>query len=129
MDWTTIGTQVFNICIVPILGLLTGYLVMFLREKIDASIKKTNSELAAKYLEMLKETITNCVLATKQTYVDSLKDKNVFDESAQKEAFAKVYDTVMGGLTDDMKNYLGHVTTDLPTLVTELIEAKVAETK
>lgn len=129
MDWTTIGTQVFNICIVPILGLLTGYLVMFLREKIDASIKKTNSELAAKYLEMLKETITNCVLATKQTYVDSLKDKNVFDESAQKEAFAKVYDTVMGGLTDEMKNYLGHVTTDLPTLVAELIEAKVAETK
>lgn len=129
MDWATIGTQVFNICIVPILGLLTGYLVMFLREKIDASIKKTNSELAAKYLQMLKETITNCVLATKQTYVDSLKDKNVFDESAQKEAFAKVYDTVMGGLTDEMKNYLGHVTTDLPTLVTELIEAKVAETK
>jgi len=36
---------------------------------------------------MLDDTITKCVIATNQTYVDSLKDKNAFDKAAQEEAF------------------------------------------
>jgi hypothetical protein len=36
---------------------------------------------------MATDTITNCVIATNQTYVNSLKEQGKFDEAAQKEAF------------------------------------------
>lgn len=129
MDWNTIGTQIFQVCIIPLLGLLTGYLVAFIKQKMDALIKKTNSDLAAKYLEMLKDTVADCILATNQTYVDALKGKDAFDEAAQKEAFNKTYNAVMSNLTEEMKEYLGHISTDLPALVTSLIEAKIAGNK
>lgn len=129
MDWGTISTTIFNVCIVPILGLLTAYVVAFIKQKIDASIKNTKSDLAAKYLEMLKETVTNCVLATNQTYVQALKDKNVFDEAAHKEAFDLTYNAVMNNLTEEAKEYLGLITADLSLLITELIESRIALTK
>lgn len=129
MDWGTISTTIFNVCIVPILGLLTAYVVAFIKQKIDASIKNTKSDLAAKYLEMLKETVTNCVLATNQTYVQALKDKNIFDEVAHKEAFNLTYNAVMNNLTEEAKEYLGLITADLPLLITELIESRIALTK
>ena len=40
-----------------------------------------------KYLKMLSETITKCVIATNQTYVETLKKQGKFDEEAQKIAF------------------------------------------
>ena len=129
MDWGTISTTIFNVCIVPILGLLTAYIVAFIKQKIDASIKNTKSDLAAKYLEMLKETVTNCVLATNQTYVQALKDKNIFDEAAHKEAFNLTYKAVMDNLTEEAKEYLGLITADLSLLITELIESRIALTK
>ena len=36
---------------------------------------------------MLSQTITDCVLATNQTYVDTLKAQGSFDAEAQKIAF------------------------------------------
>ena len=37
-----------------------------------------------KYLSMLTETITSCVIATNQTYVEALKKEGKFDLEAQK---------------------------------------------
>ena len=36
---------------------------------------------------MLSETITKCVVATNQTYVETLKKQGKFDKEAQKIAF------------------------------------------
>lgn len=129
MIWTQILAEIFEVCIIPLLGLLTGYLIVFIKQRMDALIKDSNSELAKKYLELLKETVTNCVLATKQTYVDELKKAGKFDVEAQKVAFAKTYDAVMASLTEESKKYLAEITNDLPQFVTELIEARIAITK
>ena len=129
MIWTQMLAEIFEVCIIPLLGLLTGYLIVFIKQRMDALIKDSNSELAKKYLELLKETVTNCVLATKQTYVDELKKAGKFDVEAQKVAFAKTYDAVMASLTEESKKYLAEITNDLPQFVTELIEARIAITK
>ena len=34
-----------------------------------------DSDTADKYIAMLTDTITNCVVATNQTYVDALKER------------------------------------------------------
>lgn len=129
MDWITILTEIFNVCIVPLLGLLTGYLVAFIKSKMDALAANTKSELAKKYLNLLEETVTNCVLTTKQTYVDNLKKENAFTAEAQKEAFQRTYEAVIANLTEEAKVYLNEVSADLPKFIGEMIESKIALTK
>jgi hypothetical protein len=129
MGWTEILTEIFKVCIIPLLGVLTGYLVAFIKKKMDAVTKNTESELTKKYLGLLEETVINCVLTTKQTYVDALKNKNAFDADAQKEAFERTYSAVVANLTDESRKYLEQITADLPQFITEMIEARVAQTK
>ena len=74
---------------------------------------------------MLNETISSAVLATTQTYVDSLKKQGKFDIEAQKVAFSQTYDAVMKVLTDEAIKYLTASVGDLETYITNRIEADV----
>jgi hypothetical protein len=61
-------------CIFPILGVLTTFLVKYLNAKANELMNKTNNEIADKYIAMICDTISCCVVATNQTYVNSLKE-------------------------------------------------------
>lgn len=117
--------QIMEVVIIPLLGVLTAYAVQFIRTKIDDIVIKSESDLEKKYLEMLNTTITDCVMATTQTYVDSLKKQGNFDLEAQKEAFNQTYNSVMLILSEDAKEYLTEVVGDLNLFITQKIEAEV----
>ena len=128
--------QIFQVCIVPLLAVLTTYLVKYIDAKKDELIVKkeeanANKEnmLADKYIKMLADTIKACVIATNQTYVDSLKDKNAFDGEAQKEAFKKTSDAVMLILSQEAKDYLSTIYGDLNQYIITQIEASVNANK
>ena len=129
MDTITLLNQIFSLCIVPLLGILTGFLVNLIRIKKNDLIVATNNELTQKYLEFLGTTIETCVVATNQTYVNALKDKNAFDEEAQKEAFRITYEAVLGIVNEDVQRVLMMVTDDLELYIKEKIEAEVAWNK
>lgn len=129
MDWMVMLYQIFELCIIPLLGVLTMYLVQFIRKKSQEIADKTDSELADKYIRMLTDTITTCVIATNQTYVESLKKQGRFDAEAQKEAFKLTYNAVMSVLTDEAKNYLTSIYGDLTAYITSRIEAEVNVSK
>lgn len=121
--------QVFQLVIYPVLSILGVYLVYLITTKIREMKEKSKSELTNKYLNMLNTTISDCVLATTQTYVESLKKEGKFDLEAQKITFTKTYDAVMQILTDDAKKYLTNAVGDLETFITSKIEADVKLTK
>lgn len=125
MNWMEMLQKIFEVCIIPLLGILTTYLVMFIRKKSKELEETTDNELYKKYIELLQDTIVRCVIATNQTYVEALKNKNAFDEEAQKEAFKITYEAVISILSDDAKVYLANVIGDLQLYITELIEAQV----
>lgn len=129
MDWMVILYQIFDLCIVPLLGILTMYLVQFIRMKSQEIADKTESELADKYIQMLTDTITACVIATNQTYVDALKKQGKFDREAQKYAFDLTFNAVMAVLSDEAKHYLASVYGDLTAYITTRIEAEVNVSK
>lgn len=129
MDWIVMLYQIFELCVIPLLGVLTMYLVQFIRKKSQEIIDKTDSELADKYIRMLTDTITTCVIATNQTYVESLKKQGKFDAEAQKEAFKLTYNAVMAVLTDEAKHYLAAIYGDLTAYITTRIEAEVNVSK
>ena len=128
--------QIFQVCVIPLLAVLTTYLVKYIDAKKDELIVKkeeanTNKEnmLADKYIKMLADTIKACVIATNQNYVDSLKDKNAFDGEAQKEAFKKTSDAVMLILSQEAKDYLSTIYGDLNQYIITQIEASVNANK
>ena len=79
----------------------------------------------SKYLNMVEKTVADCVMATNQTYVDSLKQEGKFDADAQRVAFNKTLNAVLAILTDDAKNYLTQIFGDLNIYLTNLIESQV----
>lgn len=129
MDWMLMLYQIFELCVIPLLGVLTMYLVQYIKIKSQEIADKTDSDLADKYIQMLADTITTCVIATNQTYVESLKKQGKFDAEAQKEAFNLTYDAVMAVLTDEAKHYLAAIYGDLTAYITTRIEAEVNVSK
>lgn len=125
MEWAVILQQIFELCIIPLLGVVTAYVVKYIKAKSDELKTNTDNELLAKYLDMLTATVIDCVIATNQTYVNSLKGQNAFTEEAQKIAFQKTYDAVVGILSEDAKDYLAAAYGDLGALIENLIEAEV----
>lgn len=129
MEWITILQSLFEICIIPLLGVLTTFLVTWIRSKTKEVNAQIDNEVLAKHIAILSEVVVNCVIATKQTYVDTLKKQGSFDEAAQKIAFENTYNAVINLLTEETKQYLITVYGDLNTLLTNLIEAEVQKNK
>ncbi len=125
MDWLELLNQIFQVCVIPLLGVLTAFGVQLIKAKAAEIAARQNNELAEKYINMLANTISNCVIATNQTYVNNLKEKNAFDAEAQKIAFQKTYEAVIAALGDDAKEYLAQIYGDLQAYITSCIEAEV----
>lgn len=118
-------SQIFELVIIPLLGVLTTYAVKLVNSKIAEIKTNTKNELETKYLIMLDQTISDCVIATTQTYVDSLKNKGEFTKEAQQEAFNKTYKAIITILNEDAMEYLNEVVGDLNAYITNKIESEV----
>ena len=121
--------EVFLQYIAPALGTalgtiitaVAGYFLVYLNKKKKALQQELDNDIASKYLDMIEQTITDCVIATNQTYVEALKKQDAFTPEAQEVAFQKTLNAVLAILTDDCKLYLEGITND----VTGYLEAKI----
>lgn len=129
MDWLGMLNQIFEVCVIPLLGVLTTYLVMCLRDKSKQLQEKVDNDLADKYIQMLTDTICVCVIATNQTYVESLKKQGKFTKEAQDEAFRMTLDAVLAILSEEAKEYLTVIYGDLNAYIKQMIEAQVNQNK
>lgn len=129
MDWLLILYQIFEVCIIPLLGILTTFIINFIRMKTKEINVSHDNEILIKYTTMISDTITNCVIATNQTYVETLKKEGKFDLEAQKKAFNLTYEAVLGILSDEVKNYITSIHSDINLYITNLIEAEVNRNK
>ena len=125
MDWLALLSDIFEVCVLPLLGVLTMYIVKFIQVKSAEITGKVDHDLADKYINMLAVTIENCVIATNQTYVETLKAAGKFDAEAQKTAFNMTKNAVMAILSDEAKKYLESAVGDLNEYITQQIEAAV----
>lgn len=125
MEWTELLADIFQVCILPLLGVLTAFFVKWVNAQ-SAKIQ-TNIDDATlnKYMAMLTQTISDCVIATNQTYVESLKQQGKFDLEAQKEAFNLTKDAVLAILSEEAQIYLSTAVGDLNAYITKKIEAEV----
>ena len=125
MEWLLLLADIFEVCIIPLLAVLTTYLVKYIQVKSAEITTQSDNVLVDKYTTMLADTISACVLATNQTYVESLKKQGAFDVEAQKVAFNMTLEAVMNILSDEAKEYLSEAFGDLNSYITSQIEASV----
>jgi acyl-CoA synthetase (AMP-forming)/AMP-acid ligase II len=125
MEFLELSQQLFNTLLVPLLAVITVFLIRWINVQAEELKKKTDNEIAQKYIDLLNYTISTCVTATNQTYVDALKDKNAFTKEAQEEAFRRTFEAVQEILSDEAKKYLEEVYNDLNEYIVNQIEATV----
>lgn len=123
--WENILSTVFTLVIIPILGILTKYVVAWLAAKAEEIKEQSEDALYWKYIDMLKTTVTQCVLTTQQTYVSTLKAEGKFDLEAQKKAFDQTFKAIKDLLTAEAIDYLSTIIPDLDDYITKLIESQV----
>ena len=129
MDLIQISGIILRFVLIPILAIGSKYLIAFVKVKMDEIISKSKDSMMQSYLTMLQQAVMDCVAATNQTYVESLKDQNLFDAEAQKQAFEKTFNAVMNILSEDAKQYLTENLGDLDLYVNNLIESSVSAAK
>lgn len=122
-------SAVFELCILPLLLILTKYTVQFISVKTKELTVKSDSDREKKYITMISNTVSDCVIATNQTYVESLKKQGKFDKEAQIVAFNKTKEAVLQILSADAIEYIHETTNDVDVYLTQLIEAQVNKTK
>lgn len=121
--------QIFEVCLIPLLGVLTTFFVKWVNIKTEEIKSTRKNEMEKKYLDMLNDTISNCVIATSQTYVETLKKQGCFTLEAQKTAFTMTYEAVLKLLTDEASQYLTSAVGDLNLYITQKIESEVSLNK
>lgn len=122
-------TAALELFLTALLTVLAKFIISFVNAKISEIKLKTQNDLLNKYLDMVNKTVEDCVIATNQTYVEALKDQNMFDAEAQKEAFNKTFEAVKALLSEEAIAYLTEMAGDADLYLSTLIEAEVNKNK
>ena len=129
MNWLDLLKQIFEVCIIPLLGILTTYIVQYIKVKKEEMKTQTENEKVNKYLDILAKVIEDCVVATNQTYVETLKKEGKFDIEAQKQAFLMTSQAVLAIMSDESLDILALAVDDLNEYIRQKIEAEVNKHK
>ena len=121
--------MLFKLVIIPAIPILASYAVKALKEWADSKSVAIDNEIVAGYLTDITEIISQAVISTTQTYVDSLKAQGKFDAEAQKIAFEKTKTTVLALLAEDAKSFIADMYGDVDLWLDTKIEQMVKETK
>ena len=119
----------FEICIVPLLGLIVGFLVTWINAKRKEALAKTDNEMAQACINIAADVINGAVISTTETYVKSMKNQNIFDIEAQKTALDKTKTVVMETLSEETKTRLSSLYGDLNKYIETKIEEAIKNNK
>ena len=101
---------------------LSTYIVKLLDEKIK-------DKQFARWLSQIIEIITNAVKCTYQTYVEALKDENMFTKEAQEEALKRTLQSVKSQLSQESIKFIEDNFGDVEKWLIEKIESIIYSLK
>lgn len=112
------------------LSVVIKALVTWGTERLIALINtKLKNTKYAKYLTDSVDIVSRAVKTTYQTYVEALKDKNMFTGDAQVEALNKAKDIAVSQLSAEMKTFIESNFGDVEKWLTSTIESVIYDLK
>lgn len=125
-------TQIVAAC-VPVLCLLItaggAYAVALIKRGTARIEKQIDNELAAKYIDMASEAVSQAVAFTSQTFADSLKQEGAFTKGKQIEAFNIAKNKAMEIMSDAALEAINDIYGDLDVWLETKIEQACREVK
>ena len=118
MDWNNIITEI----ILSFVGLLFSALGVWVTYLINKYIK---DQKIKDILNSLHQLVKDSVLEVYQTFVEELKDKDMFDKNAQKLALERCLDLIKTNMSRDVKEWLEANVGDITAYLKSLIEAQI----
>lgn len=112
----------FTAVIIPLLPILTAYVVAFIKKKTQELETKIQNDNANKYINIAENAISTSVGAVMQTYVDSLKKSGTFDSEAQNIAFSDAKVKALSIMGEATKEALKESYGDIDTFIDNKIE-------
>lgn len=91
--------------------------------------KKVKDEKLARIIDRVENIVSKTVILVNQTYVDALKESDLFDKEAQKAAFDMCKERVLAMLNDESIKAIAETFGDFDEWIRTLIEAYVRENK
>ena len=91
--------------------------------------KKIKDEKLARLISRVENIVSKTVILVNQTYVDALKETDMFDKEAQKAAFEMCKEKVLAMLNDESIKAIAETFGDFDEWIRTLIEAYVRENK
>ncbi len=119
MNWENILSEV----ILSILGIIFSGLGALVTYWIS---KKIKDDKLKGIINSLNEVIKKATLEVYQTYVEELKEKNMFDREAQKTALIRALNIIETNLPSNVLKWLEDNFTDVREYLKGLIEAQIA---
>ena len=122
MNWGQIGTEI----IISLAGVVISALGLFLTYLINKYIK---DQKVKDIINSLHQLVRNSVLEVYQTFVEELKDKDLFDKEAQNKALERCLGLIRANMPNDVKAWLEANVGDITAYLRSLIEAQIGSLK
>lgn len=122
MDWAQIGTEI----ILSLVGVLFSALGVFVTYLINKYIKDQKTK---DLINSLYDLVRNSVLEVYQTYVEELKDHDMFNVTAQKVALERCLALIKANMSIELKTWLEANYGDITAYLKSLIEAQIGALK
>lgn len=119
MNWESILTQI----IIWVLGIVFSTLGTLASYWIS---KKIKNEKIRGIMNSLNDIVNKATLEVYQTYVEELKEKNIFDREAQKTALSRALKLIETNLSKEVEEWLKTNVSDVEEYLKGLIEAQIA---
>jgi len=122
MNWTTLFFEILGSILTVLFTSLTGFVISW----ISLNIKDKKLQ---KFLLSINNIIVKNVKYIYQTYVEELKNKNLFDTDAQNEALCRCKELIFSDFTNEMKDYIMNNFGDVTEWITNQIETTIYDLK
>lgn len=121
----TIKDILLSACSIIVTGLL-GWGVTVLTSWLNTKIK---DKKLASYLTRITQITTDAVECVFQSFVETLKNNDKFDQNAQKEAKDKALEIINSQLTDELKDFIADNYGDIQKWLLNKIESVIYQLK
>ena len=118
MDIMSIIQSALSVIITGLITFATSKLIQLINSKIE-------DKKAANYLSTIINLVGDSVKTVYQTYVEALKNQDIFTEEAQKEALDRCMNMIESQLAPELINYITTNFGDLEDYLKTLIESTI----
>lgn len=124
----TIST-VMSLCVIPILGVVAKFIIMFLKSKTTELEQKISNEALLKYIKLAEDAVETAVVSVNQTFVDNMKKEGAFDLESAGRSFDLAKHKAITIMGTTVKKALTDVYSDLDGWLDSKIEFYVRQNK